>query len=152
MAKFTINNTDFDSRLMDGETQSLITKRLAGVFGLITVLSEDIEAALPADREPTLDDVRNSSDLLLPIAREISAMRDEDFLYIMNACIAVTTRKVDVGVGWVPVRQSGGFNHMQDGAFDVRMGIMWHVLRENFAHMASKLGLGALSAPAAGNA
>ncbi|MDR3488814.1 MAG: hypothetical protein P4M05_28415 [Bradyrhizobium sp.] len=148
MANFSVNGTAYQSRIMDGETQTLVLKRMLPVFAaLMSCRGALKEAGLPAPDDDTstemtvADRAANSRDILMPVARELAALSDADVKFIVDACIDVTKRQLGTGVGWADVRQRGLIQDQSDNLFITRLTIAWHVVGENFAEMLKSFGV-----------
>ena len=154
MADFQIGGVAYQSRLMDGETQTLVLKRMLPAFTALVGAAPSLKiAAVPVEpvegtETPAENDADDSTasrahDLLMPVARELAGLRDSDVNFIIMACLTVTSRQAaGGGVGWVPVIQRGGtVQDQNDARFITRLTIAWHVLGENFGEMLASFGL-----------
>lgn len=158
MADFQIGGVAYQSKMMDGETQTLVLKRLLPAFTALIGAAPSLKsvatpAATPApDSEASADPddadedestANRTHDLLMPVARELAGLHDRDVQFIISACLAVTSRQAaGGGVGWAPVIQRGGIVQDQnDARFITRLTIAWRVLGENFGEMLASFGL-----------
>lgn len=147
MANFSINGTSYQSRLMDGETQTLVLKRLLPAFTALVGIAPDLGEAASATSAAEPSDATESaskriSGVLMPVIRELADLDGADVQFIMNACLDITKRQASGGgVGWVDVRQRGLVQDRNDDSFKTRLTIVWHVLGENFGEMLASFGL-----------
>lgn len=143
MAEFSIGGVAYQSRMMDGEVQTLVLKRLLPTFTTLVGCAPALrgaEVAEPAGEEAATPAI-SPQDILLPVARELASLSDGDVQFILNACLQVTQRQVANAQGWVPVVQRGNVQHDADTKFATRLQIAWHVLAENFGEMLGSFGL-----------
>ena len=151
MADFQINGVDYQSKLMDGETQTFVLKRMLPAFTALIGATPKLNGAVVPKAEPVegddeaeeVEDTGNRMhDLLMPVARELAALTDKDVGFILNACLDVTSRRAaGGGIGWAAVRQKGMLQDQNDAKFKTRLTIAWHVLGENFGQMLASFGL-----------
>ncbi|WP_158810467.1 phage tail assembly chaperone [Beijerinckia sp. L45] len=147
MANFQIAGISYQSRVMDGETQTLVLKRLLPTFAALMGCQTSLKAAAalasvePGGDDEVVDPLAAQRDALMPVARELASVSDADVKFVLNACLAVTKREVSTGVGWVDVVQRGQIQDQSDATFIGRLTIAWHVLGENFADMLKSLGV-----------
>ena len=155
MADFTIDGTAYQSGLMNGEMHALVLKRLlptltavAGVIEKLPQMAAALKGAsatllVTSDEEEGVETPNaRMARVMMPIAREIAAVKDDDLKFVLDACLDVTSRQHSVGVGWSRVRQKGGvIQDRADDAFLRRMTIAWHVLSENFGSVVGSMGV-----------
>ena len=144
MAEFNIAGTDYSSKMLDGETQLLVMKRLLPTFTALVgakPLLDGGPAEGAGDDGVDPGEPLSVHDLLMPVAREMAAIKDADVTYILNACMDVTRRRVKTGTGWVGVRQGGLIQDRDDAKFATRLAIAYHVLGENFGEVLGSFGL-----------
>ena len=140
MADFTVKGVAYQSRLLDGETQTLVMKRLLPTFTSLISIKDDLGAVSTED-DSGLTLRERMSQALMPVARELAAIPDRDVQFILEACLDVTSRQVAIGTGWVAVRQRGQVQDQNDTKFATRLMIAWHVLAENFGEMLTFFGV-----------
>ena len=139
MADFQIGGVAYQSRLLDGGTQTAVLKRMLPVFAALMGCREDLLPPEPGESLP--DDLLER---LMPVARELASLADADVEFIIAAALDVTSRQAaGGGIGWAKVRQNGLVQDQNDAKFITRLTIAWHVLSENFAEMLSSFGLDA---------
>lgn len=141
MADFTINGVAYQSKMIDGQKQIHVMKRLLPAFtALAGVATGLVRPELVGGEEPAPDTERLAF-VLAPVARELAALSDDDVDFVLNACLDVTSRRLAVGVGWAPVRQNGFVQDQADSRFVTRLSIAWNVIGENFADMFASFGI-----------
>lgn len=138
MADFMINSVSYQSKVMDGEMQMLISRRLLPTFTALIGVADSL--ATSGDTEDDTPNGRISS-AIMPVARELAKLSDADTRFIVDSCMSLTTRRVGTGTGWVGVIQGGVIQDKADAAFATRATIAWHVLSEAFADMLGSLGV-----------
>lgn len=88
-------------------TQLQVARRLAPVFVKMAPMIEAIDQMLSSD--PDRADV-SLGELMRdfgPFAEALSAMDDDKFEYVLNACLDATHRESGAGGGYAPVRRNG---------------------------------------------
>lgn len=99
MADFIVNDIAYRSGKLDAMTQGLIAKRFAPA-----ILSLGAAASMkrPAEEgeKPSQPDLDS---LVAPVADAISKMSDDDFIYVVSKCMAVTLRQRPGDTGYAPV-------------------------------------------------
>lgn len=143
MADFEIAGVAYQSKMMDGEVQTLVLKRMLPAFTALITVAEKIRIPLSDDDDDGPDETASEriARIAMPVAQRLADLKDEDVRFVMNACMDVTTRRVGTGTGWVGVRQGGAIQDKTDGRFITRVTIAWHVLSENFGDMLGSLGV-----------
>lgn len=151
MADFDINGVSYQSRLMDGETQTLVLKRLLPTFTAMVGVAEQLSGlsapVVVADDEEEANVASAQRErmvnALAPVSEKLAALSDADTKFILDACLNVTSRQAGTGSGqrWVPVVQRGIVQDQNDTKFVTRLTIAYHVLSENFGDMLTSLGV-----------
>ena len=148
MADFKINGVSYKSGLIDGETQFSMFLRLMPVFTAMGQIIEQMNGITrDADGETTegepkaITTVEDLARIVMPVSRELAALKPADEKFIINACLDAT-EWLDPAVGqWFPVRSGGRIGHANNNKFVVRLHIAWNVVGENFSEMFSGFGI-----------
>lgn len=138
MHEFTINSEAYRVGKMSAFTQLHVARRLAPMLGAIAKLK---------DKDPE----RDKEILLEGLGEALSALRDEDVEYVINACLEAAERKIEGG-GWAKVRLGG--TTMYELGLPAMLRIAYQVITHNlsgfFAGMPSLSGLEGLMSKSPG--
>ena len=142
MADFEIAGVSYQSRLMDGETQMLVMRRMLPTFTALIGLKDSIgDTVVTDDSGAKQFDMAALSTLVAPVSRELAALSDADTKFVLDACMDVTTRRLATGPGWAAVRQKSIIQDPDDAKFVTRLRIAWNVLIDNFRDMFASMGV-----------
>ncbi len=117
-----------------------IVRRLSPCLGKLAGLANmaGSHIKLKKDAEGKVVDFEGDIAVILtPLTEAISALKDEDTEYILNACLEVTERK-QAGNNWVPVRVNKT-TMFSDISLPVMLQIAYYVIRENLTDFFSAL-------------
>lgn len=134
MAEFTIGAHTYQTGIMPARTQFHCARRLLVVLSSVASLMPSRRPdALPepdaTDAEPTAADFVSTVEHM---ATAISRLPDADCDFVLDACLAVTKRKV--GQAWAPVWNANAKRLMYDDIDMAAMiGIAARALQENAA-------------------
>lgn len=110
--------------------QAAVVRRLLPcLVGLGTAVKE---MKLKVGDIEQMDDLATIVNAFGPIASAISKMSDDDFNFVLNACMDVTTR-LD-GEKWARIRAVGGGFMYEDIDLSVMMQITYKTLAENLGN------------------
>lgn len=147
MADFEIDGVAYKSRLIDGETQFSMFLRLLPVFTAVGQVIERVNGVTrdaedqPVQGEPNqVSSFEQLAEAVMPVSRELAALKPADEKFIINACLDVTEWR-DPSGHWFPVRSNGRIGHSKNDRFVTRLHIAWAVVGENFAEMFAGFGV-----------
>ncbi|MBB3808752.1 phage tail assembly chaperone [Pseudochelatococcus contaminans] len=103
---------------IDARRQAHIVRRLAPMMVSVTSASE----------AGSLSDLAS----IEPLTKAVAAMTDEDFDYVVDICLSVTSRQQDGGLGWAPVWSANARRMMFDDIdLLALLGIVSQVIQGN---------------------
>ncbi|TXH35305.1 MAG: hypothetical protein E6Q98_16060 [Rhodospirillaceae bacterium] len=114
---------------LDARAQFHVARRIMPVFADSAPMIISLVRAAKSGQKPDIEDLIKN---LTPLADALKNMTDEDADFVVNRCLSVVSRKMEIGSqGWGPVIAPNFALMYDDIAWPDLLQLVWLALKDN---------------------